>query len=195
MTRFTRWVRQSALVLFAFAVCASASAGVTYVTANGKLTGALKVNVNGSFYDVAFGEGSFYSNNYSLAFQYDYGFAMAATQALSDQVFTPLAPYNVFLDPVNIAGCSVLSTRCDVVTAFAWPPAPYWQDLSIASLILSSEHPGMHVTTMYDLFGYLPSAYTVAVWAPVPEPETSAMMLAGLGILASIARRRNAKQV
>lgn len=192
MARFTQWVRQSALVLSAFAVCAGASAGVTYVTANGKVTGALKVNVNGSFYDVAFGEG----NIYNPAVQYDYGFASAATQALSEQVFTPFAPYNVFLDPVNIAGCSTLSTRCDVYTAFAWPPAPYWQDFYVASLILSSEHPGMHVTSLYDIYGgYLPSPYTVAVWAPVPESDTNAMMFAGLGVLASIARRRNAKQV
>ncbi|MBK9347843.1 MAG: PEP-CTERM sorting domain-containing protein [Burkholderiales bacterium] len=30
--------------------------------------------------------------------------------------------------------------------------------------------------------------------APVPEPETYAMLLAGLGVMGAVARRRKAKQ-
>lgn len=48
-----------------------------------------------------------------------------------------------------------------------------------------------------DYFDVIEARFGVVVspTAPIPEPETPAMMLAGLGLMGAIARRRKAKQV
>jgi hypothetical protein len=39
------------------------------------------------------------------------------------------------------------------------------------------------------------SVASAATFAPIPEPETYAMMLAGMGLMAFVARRRASKNV
>ena len=46
-----------------------------------------------------------------------------------------------------------------------------------------------------DHWGGIPKAYVVEYAAPVPEPETYAMMLVGLGLLGVVARRRKQKAI
>jgi len=126
------------------------------------------------------------------------------------QVFTPEAPIDLDSSPLMLAGCSH-SSFCSVFTFTSIIRLPsgmgraeYWRasngaleaDDKVGDQLQSTEY------VLADLRGNLQNsnAATGAWWSEqthitaVPEPETYALMLAGLGLLRTVARSRKAKQ-
>jgi hypothetical protein len=200
-------------------VSAGALAQVTWSVAEGKVTGARNVNVGGSFYDVEFGDTPV---GEPLPVTGNGSFALAAATALVDQVFVSRAPLNLDSTPMALRGCNAgggLSTRigfagsCKVFVG----PTGTLETLDANGIYnfriwTASNNPG-GITVSDGVFPFSfgnsrndPSTYafaaffddvTVATWstaAPVPEPETYALVLAGLGLTGAFARRRKAKQ-
>ena len=184
----------------ALSFAAPASAQVTLLTdANGILTGATGVNVNGSLYNVSFADGTcggLFSGCDSVS---DFNFqnatdATAAAQALLDQVFidsfdthpatisgcTDLSwcftfiPYAVFTQ-TNEALISYTTNNFTVATDTAFSGG-FWQ---------FSENTALRPDANVALFTYTGSSITA-----VPEPATWAMMLLGFGSIGFQMRRQ-----
>jgi hypothetical protein len=157
------------------------------------LLGASGVNVGGTFYDVTFGDGIVDASAIT-AFTTPDG-AQAASQALLDQVFS--GGYYTFFFSSN--GCPS-TDYCGTITPFAsvdgnvigyvawsFPSDLYGDDLVLV-------YSGSGGTDAFDTADQ--PYFNLARWTPVaaiPEPETYAMMLAGLGLLGFVSRRRKQK--
>ena len=93
----------------------------------------------------------------------------------------------------NVATTFSFSTSLDGTHWSSSVPIPAAVDLTDGSFGYATTVSGLTATTPYyfKLSGTnLDGGYTVHI-AAVPEPETYAMLLAGLGLMGSIARRRN----
>lgn len=66
--------------------------------------------------------------------------------------------------------------------------------ISAANNMLSNLSGSLAYTTNVWAQNYAHSTQDLAVFAPVPEPQTYAMMLAGLGLIGFVARRRKQEQ-
>lgn len=99
-------------------LCASPSYAATLVVSGGLLTGATGVNVNGSWYDVSFQDGScdsLFSNCTISAFMFQNSTdAFAASNALLDQVL--VGAYDDLSS--DIFGCYVDGIYCSVMTPY-----------------------------------------------------------------------------
>jgi PEP-CTERM motif len=192
---FSKWVAQVALVCSALLVSVGVSAQVTWTVAAGKVTGAQNVFVQGSFYDVVFSDVYVAPQSFITG-----GFAEAAAQALVDQVFVPGAPLNLDAQPNVLAGCAV-ATHC-VVKTFYQGQGNYVYAADATNNQVEADDSVASWGGMFQSVGDVSfilsyDSRTSASWAlvsAVPEPETYALMLAGLGLVGTVARRRKAKQ-
>lgn len=153
------------------------------------LLGASGVNVGGTFYDVTFADGIIDAGAVT-AFTTEAG-ARAASQALLDQVLT--GSYDTFANLTN--GCTS-TVQCWVITPYSFTQVNL---KTILALNYVSESRDVIDPLDFNVLGRSTadsSVFTIARWAPVaaiPEPETYAMMLAGLGLLGFVSRRRKQK--
>lgn len=156
------------------------------------LLGASGVNVLGTIYDVTFGDGDL-SKSIS-AFTTAAG-AEAASFALLSQVF--IGVYDEIPSYTN--GC-IDPIHCYVFTPYSTLPIPPSIPLVGSAFALNTDDLRSSYETAGISFG--PSRDTgvdgslaLATWtvAEVPEPETYAMFLAGLGVLGFVSRRRKQK--
>lgn len=159
--------------------CGVAQAGVVFqLDANGELTGAKGVLVNGSLYDVEFKEGSCYAlydlctNSTQFVFN-TLASARAASEALLSQVFVGV--YDT--DPTQLATVPWYQTIIDAITPYAMGSgatsgrvlvtAAQNGDLEIYDEVLESNIGSTSST-------FTGSADFFAVWSPssvVPDPE------------------------
>ena len=193
MSKLTGWVRQAAFVVSAMVLSVGASAQVTWTVVNGEVTGAQNVYVSGSFYDVVFSE--VWVDPQPFVTQQ---FAASASVALYEQVFVASAPLDLDATPIASAGCEEIGF-CFYVTIYnttagylSWTQTINFEG---SRADFAVDHNVNTDRTSLDIFSS--PSFTGAVWTPVaavPEPETYALMLAGLGLMGAVARRRKAKQ-
>jgi hypothetical protein len=198
MTKLAGWARQAAFVLSAMVVSAGASAQVTWTTHNDQVTGAKNVSVGGSFYDVSFGD-----TYVPIPSFVDFNFAQLASQALVDQVFVSGAPLSLDANPYVIAGCMLdHGFPCQVHTVYADIAMSRRETRTYAGINVAGTTDDVTMNFSYSgwplVVGDSPIR-TLAYWSvspvtAVPEPETYALMLAGIGLMGAVARPRKAKQ-
>lgn len=198
MGYFTKWAARAALLVAAMVVSAGVHAQATFVfdATGNTLIGANNINVQGSFFNVTFGDQDLTSAHQ----EYDIDFSIYASHAIASQIFGFIASNR---PQWAVAGCSY-SHICAVYTAHSGNSL-IGAGLSYADFRYNPfENSGVFVGAQLDS-GY-PEGYrffdtgnipyaTTALWTAVtavPEPETYAMMLAGLGLIGAIARRRKA---
>jgi len=167
---------------------------VLEVDINGILTGAIDVDVGGALYDVVFMHGSctalFSGCNQPSDFTFTTGFdAMAASQALLDQVLVDGVLGQFDSDPTKTRGCSDASGLCEVLTpysvgAYVDTVAAINNDLSNADVIGAPAFDPNVPPSLFDIRPY-------AIWTPVsvPEPQTFFLLITGLAWIASFSRR------
>lgn len=158
----------------------------------GKLAGASNVQVGGSLYDVSFVEGSCNSlfggcDASQFAFRSEAAARLAAA-ALLDQVF--IGVYDS--QPRLTVGC--VDFACIAYTPFELSSG-YVRVSAAANAEANSNdfigNDGLAVSRN-TADNYYASMEVFAVWTQasnVPEPQTGALILAGLGIMAAFSRR------
>lgn len=172
--------------VFGVSVTGAFAADLTF--SGSALTGANGVIVNNVSYDVSFLDGSFnsvYGANPSPFLWANLGDSLLAVTALKDQVFTSAT---AALGPTAIRGCA--SYSCQVVTWSQDTGSQLYDGVGPSSTSISAVP--AHYATDNDFT--LHQDRTLAVWtvqvSPVPEPQSYAMLLAGLGVLGAVAWRR-----
>lgn len=181
--------------LIALGVNTSASAA-TYNVSNNILMGAYDVNVDGTFYDVVFEDGTF-ASGYNGTFT-SHSSAVAASTALLNQVFNNGDIYDTNLAKTN--GCSNVSL-CYITTLYSKYLDTYIVGNSLYSY--SGTTPDMankgSMTASSTFNTNTSGSHTLAKWTKkgtntaataVPEPEVYAMMLAGLGLIGFAAHNK-----
>ena len=107
----------------------------------------------------------------------------------------PYVQFPTFAFPVFPATLSVLTPVPGVVGAYTSLP-PVGQVLGFDGFSPSAIAPGAYVIEVNGFAGTGGGAYVVSVSinaAPIPEPETYALMLAGFGLVGAMVRRRARK--
>jgi len=179
---------------------------LTLQVADGKLTGAQGVLVEGSLYDVKFldgtcstvfgsecsGSGSFVLNSAISA--------LSAANALINQVFSPTnSPSGIpnYPPSLNIAGIGPDLGFAEVMIPYALPAQfpGYFEAQTVKLCPELCGLPHEYVTFFRQPLSQnttdLPyRVFAQFVSAPVPEPETYALMMVGLGLVGLAARRR-----
>jgi len=167
-------------------------AAVVLVTdSNGILTGANGVSVNSSLYDVTFGDG-FYRNSIT-------SFTTRASAAAATSALATVLKLSYDSQPELISGCTS-SIVCSIVTPYEIISTTVYT-LSWNNFTPQSGSGDSFTGPRFSLAANSTSASgtTVALWklsptiSAVPEPETYAMFLAGLGLLGFVSRRRKQK--
>lgn len=128
-------------------------------------------------------------------------FAGAATTNTFDLDLTNFVNANHFFGQVSAnftagSGYDVTGVKLDGISFIPWVNgqfngngADYWQ-LSLPTLTSTLHHIVVTGTPLGNTQGFVGSLSLTAT--PVPEPETYAMMIAGLGLVGFMARRRKA---
>lgn len=199
-------------LLLGLAMLANVGAGaqaLQQVNADGKLLGATGILVGSSYYDVVFktgtcnsliagcGGGSFVFGSHNVT---------AAAQALRDQVFTGAFD----TQPSMTLGCDPAKAYCQLMTPYQINPrnTTFFNYSAFYNSALESED---FTTSLTSSFGRAvdttssPYSAVFAVWSPsspnvlppvsaVPEAQTYALLLAGLGVVGAMVRRRKAVQ-
>jgi hypothetical protein len=179
---------------------------LTLQVADGKLTGAQGVVVEGSLYDVQFldgtcstvfgsecsGSGSFVFNSATSAF--------SAATALIDQVFAPTnSPSGIpnYPPTLNIAGIGPDQVSAQVMVPYALPAQfpSYFEAQTVNLCPELCGSPQEYVTFFRQPLSQNTTDLSYRVFAkfvsaPVPEPEAYSLMMVGLGLVGLAARRR-----
>ena len=180
------------------ALASNSQAAVVRQFANGLLTGATGVIVNGVTYDVSFQDGScdsLFANCMNFTFTTQAG-ATAASDALLGQVihFSPSDLYDN--DPTKTYGCSTTPDFCLVATPYEASNG-FEAGYAVMNYPLGSQFPDQTApesgSEVYDFA--LTDAAVYAVWVADPNlstvPEPSSLALLGAAGLALVwARRR-----
>ena len=176
---------------------AASAAPTLLVDGSGDLIGASRVDVGGTFYDVAFVDGACYgvfglcNGPESFTFTTEAA-ATVATNALMNQVFRDDALGNFDTDPGLTTGIAAGTTYGAIVTPYGLAGRVnivFFQNAigEAEDVVITSYLP----STLTNLAGVTGDVF--AVWspsAPVPEPAESAMLAIGLGVLAAAVRGR-----
>ncbi len=184
------------LLLIPVLFVARGSDAATLNVVGGELLGASNVNVGGMLYDVAFIDGSCETVFGGCDELSDFDFitapdALAASQALLDQVFLDVPAGDFDTEPELTTGCTGTS-RCE-----AWTPYAFGGFGISAGRAINREPAGgpdianTSASATTDLF--LTSLSVYAVWTPVPEPTTGALLAAGMLGLALRGRSRRSR--
>jgi hypothetical protein len=184
------------VIASSFLIVAPAQAQTTPTLriSEGKLMGANDVSVNGSLYNVSFQAGTCSGLYDGCDDVSDFLFptvtlAQDASNALLSQVFVDNQFGNFDSNPTLTNGCSFAS-ECGVITAFqsfSWTMNGH-QAQNVSGLTPDTVRAVSFTPRDRSTGGN----QTYAIWA-VPEPETYAMMLVGLGLIASVVRGRKLK--
>lgn len=191
-----RTVRKGLLTL-AFAplvwVATTATAATLQVDGGGELLGATGVDVGGTLYDVTFVDGTCVALFSGCDDSGDFVFptstaAVAASQALLDQVFLDVVSGSFDSVPQATAGCAA-PAECYAWTPFS-PGSPSFamalalnRSGSLSDLVLTGgDNPSL------DTSNFSPHVFAVWTLTPVPEPSTAILLGLGLGAL-SMSRR------
>ena len=186
-----RWLIRLAAVWLLATFSAQASAAELIVS-NGKLLGATKVLVNGSYYDVSFVDGTCAALFSGCDQSSDFFFrtaadAQAASQALMDQVF--VGEYDTSMGLTW--GCINTPQSCSVLTPFAVSSTTVSTYRAWNFALESSDRVGATNSTPTTDTG-ISSGAVYAVWSvsAAPEPATWLMMILGFGSVGHALRRR-----
>jgi PEP-CTERM motif len=180
---------------------AASATPILQVNGSGILTGALNVDVGGTFYDLQFVDGTC-ASVFSVCDQSHFTFtnqsdATLASQALLDQVFVDIGSYLFDSDPYTTYGCT------DPTVCYAYTPydvfIPTVGSPDFISIIATNRPPSLFdyvqgpnfETQSYDTS--LSPISVFAVWSvsssipsSVPEPPTVFLLGAGLLALFSV---------
>lgn len=196
MANFTKRVTRVALAVTSsvFVVCASAHS-VIVESSGDFLTGMRNVSVSGVLYDVSFQDGPV-SSPMSPG---DYSFQAALVSAFRTTSFPILR---------NVRGCSSSLYSCAIAVSSFIDTDKNLVDKVVPYVFVSFGAEVGAPRATYTGWGYDASLYaladrgtlSIATWAlsapvsAVPEPEAYALMLAGLGLIIGITRKRNSVQ-
>jgi hypothetical protein len=167
---------------------------LVYHPINGQLKGINEVDINDTFYDATF------YNQWSLSGGETYSgdFALDASNALRSlfttlPTSTILAPYFPALDQEHIWGCENEGGCSFLTAAFAsGSGATATKRGYVYTLPSTVVDSGYRTYDQDDTTIWV--QWTESPVGAIPEPETYAMLLAGLGLLGWHARRRKNKQ-
>lgn len=188
----------------------AAAAAPTLVVENGRLMGAKGVILDGKSYDVEFKDGSclsLFNNcapgsfqfNVSSVYDYDSSLASLASLALIESVIVDGPAGNFRSNAGLVNGCTPGEPFCGVWIPFrrtSWDSVFMWYSYfnypSVGETRQGFGASGLDNGTSNDRF------QTNSVWLPSPvtavsEPESYAMLIAGLGLVGFVARRRQHK--
>jgi hypothetical protein len=166
------------------------------VNGSGQLTGATGVNVNGTLYDVTFVDGTcdavFGSCGAGSTFTFSSSAdAIAAAQALLDQVFTDGAAGQFDSEPALTLGCG---NPQECVTIIPYSPQ-FPSDVGVGYDLNSATESADVASFTSELTTFDFSQSNTYVWARfvpesgVPEPSSWALMLLGFGAVGAAMRR------
>lgn len=189
-----------------FAASGAHAAPVLELSADGKLTGALGVDVGGVLYDVSFKDGTCAGLFAGCDQLGDFQFKSpsdgeAASRALAEQVFVDGADGLFDSTPRSTLGCEN-QDHCAVYTPFAKPLVA----TNVTASKFTNEAPGLNFPDRIETVNLGITSTTAgttasvwAVWAPhagiatatVPEPGSLSALAVGVFALLSTRRQRS----
>jgi hypothetical protein len=198
----------------------TASAGVTTVNDRSAFNALGSISYNSNFADFGTGFGFpgdpftrgdvTYSSNQNLTAGAGSGYSIGDYQTvMTNNYWSPMTGTIASATPYSLFGFDAAVTSDLVSITVDTNKGSYvFANLSLpnGSSAANFAFEGFKTTQSSEYFtgfrvdtlghGYLPGVTNVAVGiaAAVPEPETYAMMLVGLGMMGAVARRRKAKQ-
>jgi hypothetical protein len=185
----------------AFATSAAAAPVILQVDANGILTGAQNVAVDGKFYDLTFVDSSCFAVYDGCDSVDDFVFktfeaAQLASQALLDQVFTGQFDD----DPELTLGCSGNGMDCHAFTPYAVANsfADLWDAINSNSLgvdLTRGDTLAFYTSSLAECANCVYADWTETTGTAVPEPSSLLLLGPGIAGIAAKVRKRRKQQL
>ncbi|MEP6605982.1 MAG: PEP-CTERM sorting domain-containing protein [Nitrosospira sp.] len=205
----------TALVFGGSISTASASAVITDITASGLGLGSFSVlasstNDNGLDLSKAFDSVNPITLTFTVAHSVGNGGSYDVVESIKNNTSTAFSDFHLSItEPTDATGNGVVFTSFNSSTLDGFKldspsanqPSPFnssgSRDLNFTGMLAvgDSANAGFHLSAFDPGVG---NTYTFTITqtptvSPIPEPETYAMLLAGLGVMGFIARRRSTK--